>query len=603
MRDADYPVIRDYNSPDVFNNKAGVVASFAAPAAFHRHQPEAVVNKKPVEPEHVRKEFPETWLWQAIDEDDFNGTFTLEKQVPDTITSWVISAFSVDVENGLGLTKVPRILEVFQPFFISLNLPYSIKRGEILSVPVILFNYLEEDLVADVTLKNDHDEFEFVDKNDDESQSTLRKRSISVASNGGASCSFLIKPKKTGLITIKVSATSPLAGDAVERVLHVEPEGVEQFLTKAILVDSKSESTFTEDIASELPDKIVADSVRTEVSVVGDLLGGTIKNMGSLIRLPSGCGEQNMLHFVPNIVILNYLKSTGQIKPKIEKRAKDYTEKGYQRQLTYRHNDGSFSAFGKSDRRGSTWLTAFVAKSFRQATSYIDVDEKIITEALEWLAKIQSEDGSFKEVGQISHKAIQGGAAQSTALTAYVLTAILEARNNTNDYSEIVTKATEHISKSLDEGDYDIYSLSVAAYALQLANDPRKNDILHRLEAKESSNNDKKWFAQIEKRRRSPLTLNIEMTSYALLAMLANNQQTEGLPFFRWLLAQRNDRGGFHGTQDTVVGLTALAKFAERIYVKDNNVQLTIKPENGDEKLVSINPENALVLQTFEVTF
>jgi len=40
---------------------------------------------------------------------------------------------------------------------------------------------------------------------------------------------------------------------------------------------------------------------------------------------------------------------------------------GYQRELTYQRNDGSFSAFGKRDPSGSMWLTAFVAKSFQKA--------------------------------------------------------------------------------------------------------------------------------------------------------------------------------------------------------------------------------------------
>ena len=31
-------------------------------------------------------------------------------------------------------------------------------------------------------------------------------------------------------------------------------------------------------------------------------------------------------------------------------------EVGYQRQLNFKHDDGSFSAFGKKDKSGSTWL-------------------------------------------------------------------------------------------------------------------------------------------------------------------------------------------------------------------------------------------------------
>ena len=42
------------------------------------------------------------------------------------------------------------------------------------------------------------------------------------------------------------------------------------------------------------------------------------------------------------------------------------TQMGYQRELNYRHEDGSFSAFGSSDGAGSTWLTSFVLKVFSQ---------------------------------------------------------------------------------------------------------------------------------------------------------------------------------------------------------------------------------------------
>lgn len=83
--------------------------------------------------------------------------------MPDTITSWVITGFSVDPVTGLGLTKNPSKLEVFQPFFVSLNLPYSIKRGEVVSVPIVVFNYMEQDVNAEVTLHNEDQDFEFVE--------------------------------------------------------------------------------------------------------------------------------------------------------------------------------------------------------------------------------------------------------------------------------------------------------------------------------------------------------------------------------------------------------------------------------------------------------
>ena len=36
-----------------------------------------------------------------------------------------------------------------------------------------------------------------------------------------------------------------------------------------------------------------------------------INNMGHLIKMPYGCGEQNMINFVPNILVLEYFEHTG----------------------------------------------------------------------------------------------------------------------------------------------------------------------------------------------------------------------------------------------------------------------------------------------------
>lgn len=406
-----------------------------------------------------------------------NGV-NITQSVPDTITSWVISAFSIDPMTGLGLTKTLRHLEVFQPFFVSLNLPYSIKRGEILSIPIAIFNYMDNDAEAEITIHNNDDEFDFIDQ--DNTTNLERRKKVSLIANNGASVSFKIRPKKIGSIEIKVTALSPLAGDSVIEILHIEPEGIEKFKNKVIFVDLNEATSLESMLTVDVPDDIISDSLKIEINCVGDLLGGTIKNLNKLIRLPSGCGEQNMLNFVPNIVILKYLKTVGQLKPDIERKIKTFTEKGYQRELTYRHNDGSFSAFGKSDKSGSTWLTAFVAKSFRQAATFIDIDENIIDDALKWLSKKQNNDGSFKEIGTVSHKIMQGGSGKGVALTAYVLTAFLENRDIETTYDVTINKAIDYVTKSL-EAQHDIYALAVAAYALQLAEHTNKDDILEQL--------------------------------------------------------------------------------------------------------------------------
>lgn len=91
------------------------------------------------------------------------------------------------------------------------------------------------------------------------------------------------------------------------------------------------------------------------------------------------------------------------------------------------------------------------------------------------------------------------------------------------------------------------------------------------------------------------------MTSYGLLALLEAGQYEEGLPTLKWLLNQRNENGGFQSTQDTIVGLQALSKFAERVSAASNNVRISIKYNENVESQINVNAENSLILQTYEV--
>jgi Alpha-2-macroglobulin family len=116
-------------------------------------------------PINVRREFPETWLWEDFMTDNCEPV-KLSKVVPDTITTWLISAFSLNEANGFGVNANPTSLTVFRPFFISTTLPYSVKRGEQLTLSVQIFNYLSSDQDVSVTMFNEKEEFQFTDETD-----------------------------------------------------------------------------------------------------------------------------------------------------------------------------------------------------------------------------------------------------------------------------------------------------------------------------------------------------------------------------------------------------------------------------------------------------
>jgi len=185
-------------------------------------------------------------------------------------------------------------------------------------------------------------------------------------------------------------------------------------------------------------------------------------------------------------------------------------------------------------------------------------------------------------------------------LTAYVLTAFLENKQKFPAFQSTIDKAINNIATNLNDVD-DTYILAVAAYALQLADHSSKKQILDQFIAKTSEKDGLRWWKKSNEVGKESKTLNVEITAYGLLALVENQQFQEGFSYFKWLLGQRNDYGGFEGTQDTVVGLQALAKFAERISSKDNNVQIVVKSAQSNETHIGVNPQNQIILQTFEL--
>ncbi|XP_034243701.1 CD109 antigen isoform X1 [Thrips palmi] len=581
----------------------------AGPYAFSRIPP-PVWNHPKV---FLTKPPAPTWLFTNVSSGS-DGRATIKRAVPDSITSWVVTAFSVDPLYGLGLTPQPSKLTVFRPFFVSVDLPYSVIRGEVVSIPIVVFNYMGQDVRTDVTLEHAGD-LEFAEVSNEINAEPApklelyRRKKVTVRAQDAAMVSFMVIPRELGYVTIKVQATSERASDIIERRLLVKPEGETVFRNKAILVDLRNSNSFKTNVTLHVPKYIVPGSERIEVSAVGDILGPSIPNLDSLIRMPHGCGEQNMLNFVPNVVILDYLKNSRQLSQAVESRARAYMEKGYQQELTYRHKDGSFSAFGETDPSGSTWLTAFVARAFRQGQAYIPLEERVIDEALQWLAEHQATNGSFPEEGKVIHSDMQGGAGRGLALTAYVLTTFLYNQQFTSKYRNTINKAVDYLVRNIG-GVEDPYAIAVTTYALHLALHPTKEAAFNLLESKAQSNSEHKWWNKTVPAGQErnpwytrPNSLAVEMTSYAMLTYLQRGLVNEAIPIMHWLVAQRNANGGFVSTQDTVLGMQALASLLERISAPPGNVVVTFsyRAAAGQTSSISINRVNSMILQKQEV--
>ncbi|MFC1865294.1 alpha-2-macroglobulin family protein [Chloroflexota bacterium] len=541
--------------------------------------------------ERVRKFFPETWLWEEIIV-DADGKISVPVTVPDTITTWMLHAVAVSKDSGLGIAE--DALVTFQPFFIKVDLPYSAIRGEEFPVKIAVYNYLDEPQEVFVQIE-EAGWFELLDDS---------AKTVTVAANNIGGVEFFIKPNGLGFNELKLTAQSTQAADAVIKSLLVQPEGVpREFVENLVLAEG-----MTQTVDTSIPKVAIADSSRAYVAITSSFLTQTIEGLEGLIQMPFGCGEQNMIVFAPDVYITKYLKESGQLKPEIMAKAEKLMITGYQRELTYRRSDGSFSAFGQNDAEGSLWLTAFVLKSFAEAEDLIYIDSAVLEEAADWLISQQNNNGSFEPVGFVHHQEMLGGVHGINALTAYTAIALMEAGQNSS-----AAKAITYLEGVLDNLE-NPYTLAITAYALELGDNDSSDTAYNMLmQMAIEDKNGLHWSSgdtQTEEVFNEELiapgipfgqnqSADIETTAYATLMLVEHGDAFNASRAAKWLVSQRNAYGGFGSTQDTIMALQALIQYSSGSRA-DVNLTVTINTSEGSI-VKHITSENFDVLQIVEV--
>jgi CD109 antigen len=564
----------------VMEEAAGAIPPQAAPA-MEAHEGEGLV-----EVERVRQYFPETWLWEEL-ETGSNGKASLDVTVPDTITTWMLRAVGVSRNSGLGVAEAE--LRAFQPFFLKLDLPYAAIRGEEFPVSVAIYNYLD----AEQEIRVEMEESDWFDLLDNAVQT------VRIGPNELGAAEFTIRPTMLGVNAVEVKAQGQKAADAMSKTIIIEPEGVSREVVDNLVLSDGD----VENIVTFIPPMAVDGSGRSYLALTSSFLTQTMEGLDELIQMPFGCGEQNMMLFAPDVYITKYLEESGQLKPEIMAKAEKLMITGYQRELTYRHNDGSFSAFGEGDESGSLWLTAFVLKAFSEGQELIYIDDSVLREAEQWIVSHQNKDGSFDAVGFICHQELLGGLQGKDALTAFVAVALLEAGEKNASAGAI-----DYLEGKLSGMD-DAYTVALTAYALELGGSQKRDQAIDKLmDLAQEDENGLYWgssMVPVEGQRESmpyPVqqsSATIETTGYAAMALVRHGDVFNASRAAQWLTSQRNSYGGFGATQDTVVGIQALVEFQSGARA-DVDLDITVTGE-GFKKDFSITQENFDVLQVIEL--
>ncbi|XP_056612696.1 alpha-2-macroglobulin-like protein 1 [Triplophysa dalaica] len=551
----------------------------------------------------IRKFFPETWIWDLVPVGR-SGSVTLRRTVPDTITKWATDAFCT---SSVGFGVAPSTaLTAFKPFFVSLTLPYSVIRGEVVILKATVFNYLSKCIMVKVTLAGSK-QFEV-------SPFNIGNYTQCVCSEESKTFEWIVTPIVPGRINIAVTSealqtqercenevvTVPKRGhiDTVVHSLLVEAEGTKQIVTHNDLICLTGNQMNTT-VPLTLPEQFIEGSVQSFVTVVGDLIGCALKNIADLLRMPYGCGEQKMAILAPNIYILQYLESSGQLTPEILERAKTYLETGYQIELTFKQNDGSYSLHGMRDASGNTWLTAFVMKTFGGAKKYVFIDQTQIDQAKTWLGQQQQTNGCYASMGPFLNNLMRDGVSDHVTLTAYITAALLEMGINKSD--PMVAKGLECLMEASSNLN-NMFFTALSFYTYTLAGDQEmRQKLISNLDSQAKRKGIERYWSNIPYNGMVG-SFEVQMSSYVLLGLLSgpllpNFGLNYSSTIVHWLVKRQNAYGGFSSTQDTVVALQALAKYSAATYSPTGTVVVGVTSPSRQKYDFTINQQNRLLYQ------
>ncbi len=537
------------------------------------------------EPPRLRQYFPETMLWLPDAVTDENGNLHLDVPVADSITTWRMTALASSTDGRLGSVSAP--LVVFQDFFIDLDLPVALTVGDEVAVPVGVFNYLAEEQSVRLELQQE-DWFELL--GDPSQEIVIQPNEISVVY-------FRVRALDFGRQAFQVTAWGSQMSDAIRKEVMVYPNG--KLISAAASDRLKADEPAIQKIF--IPAEAVAGTQKLLVKIYPGMVSQVVEGLDSILQMPNGCFEQTSSTTYPNVLVLDYLKSTQQLAPEVQMKAEEYINLGYQRLLTFEVDGGGFSLFG--DAPADRMLTAYGLQEFSDMSRVHPVDDALIRRTADWLLAQQESDGSWQNDRGLVHEGSWAALGdERTPVTAYIVWSLIAAGEyDTAGVQSGLAYVREHAAQ-ID----DPYALALVANALVAADREAGEQmssatlaVLDRLAAlAQREGNAAFWSSQVATFMGGEgQTGSVETTALAAYAMLRARYDPQlSTAALTYLVQTKDSAGTWYTTQATVMALKALIE-SVAAGGEGANAQLTVTLNGGQARTLEVTPDTFDVVQ------
>jgi len=399
----------------------------------------------PAAPPRVRQDFPETLYVNPSIITGPDGIASVNVPLADSITQWRVSTMANSADGKLGGGESG--FTVFQDFFVDINFPATLTRGDQVTFPIAIYNYLSSAQTVALSLAPDT------------WYTPAGPTTVSVTMQPGevTGASFPVTVNTVGLHSLTVKAVGTSKSDAVARSVLVVPDG-------QLFADTFSgvlPPGTTLDHSFQFPSTEVPGSQQLYVEVYPAFLSQGVSGMQSILREPSGCFEQTTSTTWPNVLVLAYLAQTNMLTPDVQLKAQSLISTGYQRLLTFEHPGGGFSWFGTQDPAALVSVTAFGLMEFSDMAKVASVDDAMIARTRAWLVAQQQADGSWNgdrtEFFSFNTSTVRN--------TAFVIAALASSGYTGPEVAKGIAYLRAHTG---DPGN-DAYTLALMADALELS--------------------------------------------------------------------------------------------------------------------------------------
>ena len=542
--------------------------------------PELPRDSSATKPVRIREYFPETLFFNPEIITDESGQATLDLTMADSITNWKMAVDAIDARGALGGNEFD--IRVFQPFFVEPDLPVSLTRNDIISIPIACYNYLDHAQKIELKVSGG-DWFEFVGSDD---------ATITLDAGEVRSIYITIKALKVGKHKLAITANGEQFSDAVSREIEVVSDGaVQEYLVNGTL-SGRAIHTMA------IPHDAIDNSQVLGLSIYPSRFSEVVEGLDNIFRMPHGCFEQTSSIAYPNVMALMYMQNTGQVSPEVEARASEFINAGYQRLLTFEVKGGGFDWYGNPP--ASEVLTAFGIMEFCDMAKVHNVDPVVIERACNWLRDQQKPQGywstrrEFYTAGQAN--------SSDAATTAFVAWALSSAGR----CEASVVKALSWLNSNQEVFDNN-YILALVANASLLIDDDNAHakSLVQTLANRFEQDGQAAWLtgtgqSAVYSRGTS---LDIETTALGTLALIESGRYPElATKAQKWLSLQKDQFGTFSTTQATVLSLKALvAGFGKSLgEANDCNISVLVNGRTADK--VSVNGSNYDVVQLVDLS-